>query len=219
MTARERLVCAVAALAIGGGAAAWAGDRAADTGAPAPAGERVLEAVEGLREDHVHVSDDARAMLGEEDEQRIADLIAERDLPVHVVVWQDSWFAGHDHYIQALDQIVARLDEPALVVLWQGSDHSYATTTTGWTVDRYSPDWGAATEEPSYLGDAALRLPEWLEALPEDPLTRLESDSGGSTGTGIAAGVALGLPAVLGAWVLIGMVRALSGRRFRNRPA
>ncbi|MDN4173624.1 hypothetical protein QWY28_11755 [Nocardioides sp. SOB77] len=216
----ERLVCAVAALALGGGAAAWAEQRLDRSAEPTPAGDRVLEAVEGLRDDQVHVTDDGRAMLGEEDERRIAALIAERGSPVHVLVWRDSWFAGHDHYIQAAEQVLERLDGPAALVLWQGPDGSYTGTTQGWTFDRYSGDWDDdVEEEPSYLGDASRRLPEWITALPDDPITRLSSDSGaGSTASGITAGVLLGVPAVLGVWLLLGIVRVATGRRFRNRP-
>lgn len=213
----ERLACAAAALVLGVGGAVWAGQEH-EQSAPPPAGDRVMRAVEGLRDDQVHVTDDGRPMLDEKAERRIADLIAERDSPVHVLVWQDSWFAGYDHYLEAADQVLELLDEPALLVLWQGPDTSSTDVTAGWTVDNYSEEWAGAPAEPSYLGDAALRLPEWIEALPDEPLTRQTDDGAGGTGTGTFLGFLLALPALLGVWVVVGIVRVATGRRFRNRP-
>jgi len=185
------------------------------------AGDRVLAAVEGLRDDHVHVTDDGRPMLAEADEQAIAELIDERDLPVYVLVWQDSWFAGYDHYVQAAEQVLHHLDEPAVLVLWQGPDQSTTQVTPGWTFDRWSDDdweaWQDVALQPTYLGDAALRLPEWLEQLPAAPLTRREEEWGGTTG-GRTAGVFFGALVVGGVWVVLGVVRVLTGGRFRNPP-
>ncbi|MEV7430645.1 MULTISPECIES: hypothetical protein [unclassified Nocardioides] len=219
MTALGRLACGVAALVLGAGAALVVDHRLDESPDEAfAAGDRVVAAAEGLRDDHVHVTADGRAMLDEAAEEEIADLVAERDLPVYVLVWRDSWFAGYDHYIQAAEQVLHRLDEPGVLVLWQGPEASTTQVSPGWTMDRYAEDWGEAEDEPSYLGDAALRIPEWLEQLPADPLVRQEGDYWGGTGGGIAAGLFFGLPIVLGCWVLLGFVRLLTGRRFRNRP-
>jgi hypothetical protein len=139
--------------------------------------DRVLEAMEGLRDDHVHVTADGRAMLDEEGEARVAAALAERDLPVHVVVWQDTWFAGYDHYIEAAEQIVAELDEPSLLVLWQGPDTSHAEESEGWKTVSYLDEERTYVEvEPEYLGDASKRLLEWIEQLPDEPLVRREQD-------------------------------------------
>jgi hypothetical protein len=138
---------------------------------------------------------------------------------VHVLVWEDSWFAGYDHYLEAADQVLALLDEPALLVLWQGPDTSSTAVTAGWTLDRFGEEWTGGPDEPSYLGEAALRLPEWIEALPDEPLTRQPDDGAGGTGTGLFLGVLLALPTLLGVWVVVGVVRVATGRRFRNRPA
>src|SRR5690606_5833994 len=97
-------------------------------------GDRVLDAVAGQADDHVHVSVDGRPMLDEEDEAAVAAAIAERDLPVHVVVWRFSRDAGYAHSIEAAEQIVTELDEPGVVVLWQGPEDSHAETTEGWEV-------------------------------------------------------------------------------------
>ncbi|WP_181311961.1 hypothetical protein [Nocardioides campestrisoli] len=182
-------------------------DASADLGEGA--GDRVLAAVEGLRDDSVHVDAASRTMLDEEGEQAIAEALAERDLPVYVLVWQDSWFAGYDHYLQAAEQVLAHLDEPAALVLWQGPDHSTTQVTEGYRLTEYEPD---------YLGDPALRIPEWFAQLPEEPLERLGDEYGGPVG-GFFLGLFLGLAVLLVVWVLIGIVRLATGRRFRNLPA
>lgn len=216
-----RVAAAAVALALGGGAA-YAVDHRLDGSADREyaAGDRVRAAVEGLREDHVHVTDDGRPMLAEPDERAIAELIEERDLPAYVLVWEDSWFAGYDHYVQAAEQVLHRLEEPAVLVLWQGPDQSTTQVTPGWTFDRWGDDWDEWDDvalEPTYLGDAARRLPEWLEQLPDDPLTRREDEWGGR-GSGMAAGALFGGMVVGGFWIVLGIARVLTGRRFRNRP-
>ncbi|WP_110180786.1 hypothetical protein [Nocardioides solisilvae] len=144
--------------------AGWADPR------PAEPGDRVLEAVAGLADDRVHVTVDGRSMLDEEGEAAVAAAIAERDLPVHVVVWRFSRDAGYDHTIQAAEQIVAELDEPAHVVLWEGTEGGHGETTEGWTFTTSTGDGGWVEDEPEFLGDAEKRLLEWIEQVPDDPL-------------------------------------------------
>ncbi|GGO76003.1 hypothetical protein [Nocardioides deserti] len=218
MKGLNRITCAVAAVVLGTGAALVV-DARLDSSADREyaAGDRVLAAVEGLRDDHVHVTDDGRGMLAEADERAIAELIAERDLPAYVLVWKNSWFAGYDHYVQSAEQVLHQLGEPALLVLWQGPENSTTQVTPGWTVDRWTEGGGDAEVEPTYLGDAALRIPEWLEQLPEDPLVA-QDDYYGGLGGGLAAGAFFAAPIVLGFWLLLGVVRVATSRRFRNRP-
>ena len=53
--------------------------------------------------------------------------------------------------------------------------------------------------------------------LPEAPVARNDFDYyGGRTG-GLFVGLLYGLPIVVVAWVVIGVVRLLTGRRFLNR--
>ncbi|WP_181312620.1 hypothetical protein [Nocardioides campestrisoli] len=141
---------------------------------PVEPGDRVRDAVAGVADDRVHVSADGRAMLDEEGEAAVAAALAERDLPVHVVVWRHSMDAGYDHYIEAAEQIVAELDEPSLVVLWQGPEDSHAEATEGWTAVYRTDETGSVSPEPDYLGDARKRLLEWIEQLPDEPLRRLD---------------------------------------------
>jgi hypothetical protein len=178
------------------------------------AGDRVLAAVEGLRDDRVHVTADGRAFLDEEGEAVIARTLAERDLPVYVLVWEDSWFAGYDHYVEAAEQVLHLLEEPGLLVLWQGTDTSTTQASEGY---RVSPS--VAAPQPDYLGDPMLRITEWLDQMPDEPLVPVDWDYYGGRVGGFFAGLLYGLPVVLGAWVLVGLIRLATGRRFRNRPA
>jgi hypothetical protein len=214
------VVHALIALALGTGAALGVGhhlDESADR--EYAAGDRVVAAVAALREDHVHVTDDGRTMLDAEGEAAIAATIAERDLPVYVLVWQQSWFAGYDHYVQAAEQVVHHLDAPAILVLWQGPDDSKTQVSEGYTMRSDGASWDSEADEPSYLGDPGLRIPEWLDQLPADPLEPRDWDYYGGRSGGTFIGLLYGLPVVLGAWLLIGVGRLLTGRRFANRPA
>jgi len=174
---RAALLRLVLALLLGAGAAlgvlTWLED--ADERAFGGAGDRVLAAVEGLRDDRVHVSDDGRPLLDEQGEAAIAAAIAERDLPVYVVVWQESRAAGYDSPNQAAEQMLHLLDEPAVLVLWQGPDSSTTRTSPGHRVVFTGTDGTPVRAQPEYLGDAALRLPEWLAQLPDEPLQALQA--------------------------------------------
>ncbi|WP_162794499.1 hypothetical protein [Nocardioides houyundeii] len=216
---RGHVVHAVAALVLGAGAALVVDHRLGSSADQEyAAGDRVMAAVAALREDHVHVTEDGRAMLDEAGEAAIAATIAERDLPVHVLVWQNSWFAGYDHYIQAAEQVLHHLDEPAVLVLWQGPDDSTTRVSEGYSMREDATSWERPAGEPEYLGDAALRIPEWLDQLPDDPIEPRDWDYYGGRSGGTFIGLLYGLPLVLGAWLLIGVGRLLTGRRFRNRP-
>lgn len=184
----------------------------------APPGDRVRAAIAGVRQDHVYVADDGRPMLSESGERHLEQLIAQRHLPLYVVVWQDSWAAGYDHYIEAADQVLAGLPDKAMVVLWQGPENSTLQEGEHYALkDR--PGTYSTIEEPSYLGDADKRLTEWIGSLPDEPLERwTPTDDYGGVGGGIAFALFLGLPSLLGLWILIGIVRVLTRRRFRNLP-
>lgn len=154
----------------------WHPDDAAIRNYEAGPGDRVLDAVAGLADDHVHVSVDGRPMLDEDGEAAVAAALAERDLPVHVVVWRFSREAGYDHSIEAAEQIVAELDEPSVVVLWQGPEDSHVEATAGWRVDWRDEDDESVEVEPEYLGDAEQRLLEWIEQLPDEPFREVGED-------------------------------------------
>ena len=211
----RRLLTLAVSLVLGVGAAAAAVRHVESSGAGGHApGDRVLDAVAGLRDDRVHVTPDGRGMLDEAGEASIAAALAERDLPVYVLVWEDSWFAGYDHYIEAAEQVLDLLEEPSVLVLWQGPD-----TSTTQVSERYMFRYDVEADEPDYRGEAALRIPEWLAELPDAPLERNDYDYYGGTIGGFLAGLLYGLPVVLGAWVVIGVLRLATGRRFLDRPA
>jgi len=181
-------------------------------------GDRVRAAIEGVRDDGVHVSPDGRRMLDEAAEAAIADTLAARDLPVVVVVWEPSRFAGYDSGYEAGDQIAWAVGQdvghPVAVLLWQGPADSDVHVTPGWfwTIDASIDGY----EEPEYGGEAALRVPEWLDRLPDDDLYERRSTE--SWGSSVAASVFLAGGVALVVWVLVGSVRVLAGHRFLSRP-
>jgi hypothetical protein len=218
---RSRVTHAVAALAVGAGAAAVTVSRMGDDDWTVPEpGDRVAAAIASLEDDPVYVSADGRAWLDRDDETALEALIAERDLPVRVVVWQPSTKAGYDHpSLSPAEQIVTYLDEPVLLVLWQGPDDSLVDTPDGWKT-RY-PDYEETWEqEPTFLGDTRADLQNWLSSIPSDVLEESTgSDYYGGTGGGIAFGLLVGLPIVGGIALVAGLVRLWAGRGFRARPA
>ena len=204
-----------AALVVGAAAALWGVhvvDERAEVTDIAP-GDRVEGAVAALRDSSVYVTPDGRSMLAEDAERRLEDVIAGASVPVHVVVWHSSQEAGGEPYAFRLPEMLAEeLDEPGLYVVWQGPEDAYAEAPAGQRLDWDIPDLESA-------GDAERRITEFVEGLGPDPLIDEESsDYWGGIGGGIAAGALIGGSIALGAWVLVGIVRAVTGRPFRNRP-
>lgn len=181
-------------------------------------GDRVDAAVEGVLDDGVHVTPDGRSMLNEDAEAAIADTLAARDLPVVVVVWEPSWFAGYESDYEAGDQIAWAVSQevghPVAVLLWQGPSTSGVHLTPGWfwPVDA-SID---GLDEPQYGGEAALRIGEWLDRLPDGDLYERRSTESWASATTAAAFIAGGVALVV--WIVVGSARVLAGYRFRSRP-
>lgn len=211
------------ALAVGAGAAAFAVSGLDERGArtPPPPGDRVTAIVEGLREDPVHVTPDARAWLSEDAEEDVVALIEERDLPVRVVVAQASTNAGYDHPSLSLEeQVLAGLDEPTLLVLWQGDAPSSSgiSASDGWRVRSKDFDESWESGGPTFLGDAATDLEQWLTPLPDDVLVEsTPSDYYGGIGGAVAYAALVGGLVVGGVWVVLGIVRVRTGRSFLLR--
>ena len=176
-------------------------------------GDRVTAAVESLRTDDVYVPPDGRRMMSEEAERDLEAVIADAAVPVHVVVWRASSEAGGEPYSFTLPEMFAdQLGEPGVYVVWQGPEDADTAAETGQRLDYDVPD----LED---TGDAATRISEFVAGLEEDSLIPDDnSDYWGGVGGGIGAGVLFGGSIALGAWVLVGIVRAVTGRPFRNRP-
>jgi len=179
--------------------------------------DRVADAVAGARDDHVHVTPDGRPMLSEADERALADAITGRDLPVHVIVWAPSRDAGYDHPIHAAEQLAWALTEesggPVAVVLWQGPEDGYVETTPGTT---WAIDYDA--QSPEFLGEAGLRLTEWVDGLPDAGPDEVFRDLEGSgAGEGVVQGVLAGLGVTLGVALVAVPTRLVVVRRRRPR--
>lgn len=217
-SATSLLVSLVVSVAVGIGAVLWTLDRLdADPDSQYAAGDRVQTAVDALADDPVYVAPDGRRMLDEAGEAEIERLVAERDLPVRVVVWSESGEAGYDHYIQAAEQISYHLGEPGILVLWQGSEATHVEVSEGYALG-YVGDSYDRPADLDPLGDADLRIPEYLAGLPDDPLEERTWDYYGGPVGGFFVGLLYALPVVLGVWIVIGIARVSTGRRFLNRP-
>ena len=177
-------------------------------------GDRVEAAVASLRTDDVYVPPDGRRMMSEEAERDLEAVIADAAVPVHVVVWRASSEAGGEPYSFTLPEMFAeQLGEPGVYVVWQGPEDADTAAETGKRLDYFVPDLDDT-------GDAATRISEFVAGLDEDSLiTDDNSDYWGGVGGGIGAGVLFGGAIALGAWVLVGIVRATTDRPFRNRPS
>jgi hypothetical protein len=177
-------------------------------------GDRVEAAVASLRTDDVYVPPDGRRMMSEEAERDLEAVIADAAIPVHVVVWRASSEAGGEPYSFTLPEMFAEeLGEPGVYVVWQGPQDADTAAETGQRIDYVVPD----LED---TGDAATRISEFVAGLDEDSLIPDDnSDYWGGVGGGIGAGVLIGGTIALVAWVLVGIVRATTGRPFRNRPS
>jgi hypothetical protein len=205
----------LAALAIGAVGVLWGVhvvDGRSEVTAIEP-GDRVTAAVDSLRTDDVYVPPDGRPMLSEDAERRLEDVVARAAVPVHVVVWRASDEAGGEPYSFTLpDMLGEQLGEPGVYVVWQGPGDARAEGAPGTRLDYDAPDLEAA-------GDAELRITEFVEQLAPDSLVEEDrSDYWGGIGGGVAAGLMIGGAIALGAWVLVGIIRSVTGRPFLNRP-
>ncbi|MDP3890316.1 hypothetical protein [Nocardioides sp.] len=219
MTAfRPHAIATAVILALAAAAAVTVAVRGPADDLPEP-GDRVLRAVAELREDRVHVAPDGRPMLDEEAERDLERLIAAREVPVHVVVWEPSWFAGYSSPRTAARQILTELGTPAVVVLWQGVDGSVAVTSESHVLRDARADDYQRLPEPEFLGEASLRLSEWVAALPEGlELSERSTARDEEVATDITVGLIVGGILLVVTWLLIGVLRLATGRRFRNLP-
>lgn len=172
-----------------------------------PPRDRVRDAIEGLREDGVHVAPDGRPMLDEAGERAVEEAVARhRDVPVYVVVWAPSRQVGNDTFT-VQDQLVAALgDEQAMFVIWEGPQAGEVFSSGGYA--RIS-EYGGAYD---FAGDPATTLPDVVEAYQQaewaDPD---ESDYWGGIAGGSVIGVILGGVLVVAGIVLGAAVRRSSG--------
>lgn len=213
MTFRRRLVASLIVLLLGGLTAVvaltWRTEVAGNR-----AGDRVLEAVEGLADDQVHVAEDGREFLDEQAEAAVAAAIAERDLPVYVVAWRASWNAGYDHDIEAADQILEHLPEASVLVLWQGPEDGLTQTRAGYSVS--SGEEFDRETRPDYVGDPERRLLEWMDQLPEDPVQG-ELSGGNRWAESMGLGIGLSIPVLFLVWCLLKLVDWRSRHRHARR--
>lgn len=209
------LLAAILAVALGAGAVAaltsWRQhliDENPSSSTSTPL-DRVSHAIEGLRRDGVHVTRDGRSMLSVKDERRLEQRVAAADVPVRIVVWAPSRYAGANYAREQVERAFAD-DEPGVAIIWEGPQQGSVFTTgkKGYVSDLGTVD---LVGEPSVALAAAVVTSQdvtWFQ-------DHGNSDYWGGTGGGIAAGVLFAGCALVMLWVFAWVLRLLSGGSLR----
>ena len=171
--------------------------------------DRVAHAVQGLRDDGVHVSPDGRSMLNRAGERQVARAIREATLPVRVVVWAPSSNAGGRPFDVRAHFTKAYADERGVVIIWEGPQAGQLFTTgqRGW-VDGYGTD--------DFAGDPATSLVEAVTRAQDVHWTSGDTSGyWGGIGGAIAAGILFGCLGAAAFMLLLGLLRLFSRNRLR----
>lgn len=83
-------------------------------------GDRVMAAVEGLRDSHLYVAPDSEHLLTEPDRARLEREAAATDPTTYVIVWADTSEGGYRGTLDPIVQIASALDQPARYLLVEG---------------------------------------------------------------------------------------------------
>jgi hypothetical protein len=215
--AANLVIAVLAAVLCGFGASAWFTDQRERDFAEWEAYEEVLDtprdrvrnAIEGVRKDGVHVAPDGRTMVDKAGEKRLERAIAARgadEVPVRVIVWQETNMGGS--YLQTEEQLERALadDEPGVLIIWQGPESGDVMLTGG------REGYPSFFHSGDFVGDPTSALIAGIDELEvnwtdEDN----EFDYWGGTGGGIAAGVMIALGVLVGIGLLFWLVRTLTG--------
>ena len=168
-----------------------------------PPGDRVQAAIDGVQETGFYVAPELRGQLSDDEVAGIEQIVADSDVPLFVVWWEDTRDAGYNTAYAALDQLRVGV----------GEDGYYAVVTRGSyplveAVGYASPYVDAdAKGRPA---DALTRYVTELAAVPPEPEREpgSGSDYWGGAGGGIAAGLLFAGLGYLGLLLIIGIVGA-----------
>ncbi len=173
--------------------------RVLEAAARAEPGDRVAAAIEGVREDGLHVAPELAGLLSEEKTAELERAVAGSPVPLHVVWWESTYEGGPANDFAAMAQLRAGI----------GEEGYYAVISPGRPIVVDAVGLEEPFVDADGLGRPAVALAsvvEELAAAPPKPLQELTSDYWGGRGGGIAAGllfVALGYGALVAVvWVL-----------------
>lgn len=83
-------------------------------------GDRVMAAVEGLRDSHLYVAPDSEHLLTDQDQTRLEREAAATTPPTYVIVWADTREGGYRGFLDPMTQIASELDQPGRYLLVEG---------------------------------------------------------------------------------------------------
>jgi hypothetical protein len=196
-------------LAVGAGAGAWVLTERRSAYELPPPGDRVQQAVDALAESPVFVAEDARDLLDEAGEARVAEVAAAADPRIFVVVWTPSTDAGYYLEADALDQIMEGVDEDGIYLLVDDSQ-SAVVDERGVELDGY-----VVPELYGALDEALVDHLEELDALGASPAETGEDAYWGPPPGAAVIGVLTALGSYGAVMLLIGIARVVAGRPFR----
>ncbi|WP_235735470.1 hypothetical protein [Nocardioides alcanivorans] len=173
--------------------------------------DRVVNVLEGLADDGVYVAPDARTMLDEAGERKVAEAIAASETPVRVVVWTNTRFAGASGFdiVQQLESGLEESGERGVYLIWEGPEKG--------TADTFGP-YGYVSMSPyeDFAGDPAVTLPQLVAQVDTEVRWSEPSedfDYWGGVGGGIAAGALISVGALLGLGLAYGLIVLVTKRR------
>lgn len=166
-------------------------------------GDRVLAAIDELREDRVHVPPDGRSMLDEAGEQRLESALADADPPVYVVVWASTNDAGYRTASGVVDQLAVAIDRDAVFVVWEGAGQGSVGVLEG-----YAPG------SLAFEGSPEARVRELLDEIDGEPIEPRQREDTGDVVAGSLVGALGGAGAYGLLMTVVGVVRVRSGRGF-----
>lgn len=180
----------------------------------APPGGRLQAAIDELREDGVHVADDARWMVSEQAERELEAAAATSDHQVLTIVWTGSNQAG-DGY----ENVGAKLEqefagEQAVIYVYEGPSEGDVVVVGAYP---YQFEFGSFSD---FVGDPETMLVRAVLDAEQRPAWELDdppSDEdywGGPVGR-VAAGVLFALLAIPALLAFLCLLHLFAGRGFR----
>ncbi|MDT0201923.1 hypothetical protein [Nocardioides sp. AE5] len=170
-----------------------------------PDSDRMHEVIDAFETRHVHVLDDGRSMVSEEQQAQLEEAAAKATWPTYVIVGQFSYDAGLPSLHLTASTLGWEREERAIYIIWQGPDSGLV--------------WGHGLREdldtPSFTGDVTTHVLAMLAELEENGSEPWDRKPDGGLGWGVFLGIVIGLPAAgVAAWGT--SVAARQVRRIRD---
>ncbi|WP_456698720.1 hypothetical protein [Aeromicrobium sp. P5_D10] len=180
-------------------------------------GDRVMAAVEGLRESHLYVAPDSEHLLTEQDRARIEREAAATRPATYVIVWADTSDGGYRGFLDPMTQIASELDQPGRYIVVEGDniwDHDVGIEGDYVSSENFDED---EERTPAAL---AAKLSATIAAGDDRDYSSqslTHSDYWGGTAGAIGAGALMGTGAGLGLALVLTPIWFIVRARTRRR--